>query len=89
METKKKRVVINDYIVVDSEICHGKPTFAGHRIMVWQLFAVLAAGGTADQFLEDFPDLTREHIKAAFSYGASIMEGNFAVVNTDPSDGFV
>lgn len=89
METKKKRVVINDHIVVDSEICHGVPTFNGHRIMLWQLFWTLRDGGTIDEFLEGFPDLTRDHVKAAFDYVISLMQGNFAVVNTDPSDGFV
>jgi uncharacterized protein (DUF433 family) len=32
------------YIVADPEICHGKPTFAGTRILVTQVLAQIAAG---------------------------------------------
>ena len=32
------------YIVADPEICHGKPTFRGTRIMVWQVLGMLAKG---------------------------------------------
>jgi len=53
-----KRVVINPYIVADPEICHGKPTFAGTRIMVWQILEMLAAGETAKTIREDSPRST-------------------------------
>lgn len=32
------------YIVADPEICHGKPTFIGTRIMVWQVLEQVAKG---------------------------------------------
>ncbi|MCB0112203.1 MAG: DUF433 domain-containing protein [Caldilineaceae bacterium] len=36
--------MIGRYIVTDPEICHGKPTFRGTRIMVWQVLEQVAAG---------------------------------------------
>jgi len=33
----KERLELGDFIVVDPEICHGKPTFKGTRIMVFQV----------------------------------------------------
>ena len=36
--------VIGRYIVADPEICHGKPTFRGTRIMVWQVLELVAMG---------------------------------------------
>lgn len=39
-----KRKILGKYIVADPTICHGKPTFAGTRIMVWQVFEQLADG---------------------------------------------
>jgi len=36
--------MIGRYIVTDPEICHGKPTFRGTRIMVWQVLEQIAAG---------------------------------------------
>jgi len=35
---------LGQYIVADDEICHGKPTFAGTRIMVWQVLEMVAEG---------------------------------------------
>ena len=36
------------YIVIDPEICHGKPTFKGTRIMVWQVLEDVAEGKSWD-----------------------------------------
>lgn len=36
--------MIGRYIVTDPEICHGKPTFRGTRIMVWQVLEQVADG---------------------------------------------
>ena len=37
-----ERKILGRYIVADPEICHGKPTFAGTRIMVWQVLELVA-----------------------------------------------
>jgi hypothetical protein len=39
-----ERVALGAYIVADPEICHGKPTFKGTRIMVWQVLDDVADG---------------------------------------------
>lgn len=36
--------MIGHYIVTDPEICHGKPTFRGTRIMVWQVLEQVSGG---------------------------------------------
>ncbi len=36
--------MIGRYIVSDSRVCHGKPTFRGTRIMVSQVLEQVAAG---------------------------------------------
>lgn len=36
--------MIGRFIVTDPEICHGKPTFRGTRIMVWQVLEQVANG---------------------------------------------
>ena len=40
----RQRVELGRYIVADSEICHGQPTFKGTRIMVWQVLDDVADG---------------------------------------------
>jgi len=78
------RVEINKYIVADSEICHGKPTFKGTRIMVWQVLEMLEAGMNIDEILEDYPSLTKNHIKAALHYAADLTRGRDSVTVNVP-----
>ncbi len=47
-----QRLELGQYIVADPEICHGKPTFKGTRIMVWQILDELARGMTAEEIVE-------------------------------------
>ena len=46
------RIELGEYIVADPEICHGKPTFKGTRIMVWQILDELAHGMTPDEIVK-------------------------------------
>jgi len=69
------RIKINDYIVVDNNVCHGQLTFKGTRIMIWQVLELLAEGITIDEILKDyFPELNKEAIFAALSYASKITE---------------
>ena len=43
-----QRLELGQYIVVDPTICHGKPTFKGTRIMVWQVLEDVADGHSWD-----------------------------------------
>lgn len=49
----KKRIELGQYIVADPEICHGKLTFKGTRIMVEQVLRMVAKG-------KDWDEITRE-----------------------------
>lgn len=48
-------------ITSDAKRLGGTPVFAGTRVPVQTLFDHLEAGDPLDVFLEDFPDVTREH----------------------------
>ena len=48
----------------------GKPCIRGLRITVSDVLDYLAGGMTEDEILRDFPDLTREDIKACLSFAA-------------------
>lgn len=70
-----ERVTINQYIVADPQICHGKPTFKGTRIMVWQILEMLETNTSIPDILEAFPSLTPAHIKSALAYAADLTRG--------------
>ena len=77
-----KRIVVNKYIVADPNICHGKPTFAGTRIMVWQILEMLAAEDSEENIIKAFPSLEKQHIKAALDYASSITREGYVIINT-------
>ena len=48
----------------------GKPCMRGMRITVQDILEYLAGGMTEDEILKDFPELTREDIKACLAFAA-------------------
>jgi len=52
LRSQSERVELGHYIVADPRICHGKPTFKGTRIMVWQVLDELAHGMTAKEIVK-------------------------------------
>lgn len=51
----------------DPEIQGGVPVFVGTRVPLKNLFDSLEAGDSLDQFLEDYPSVTREQALAALA----------------------
>jgi uncharacterized protein (DUF433 family) len=49
----------SEVITVDKEILGGQPVFKGTRVPVESLFNHLEQGVSLDDFLEDFPSVTR------------------------------
>ena len=55
---------IKTLITIDSEILGGQPVFAGTRVPVETLFDHLEAGVSLDDFLDDFPTVTKNQAVA-------------------------
>lgn len=49
-------------IVKDPDILSGEPVFAGTRVPVKALTDYLEGGDTVDEFLDDFPTVSREQV---------------------------
>jgi uncharacterized protein (DUF433 family) len=52
---------MSDLINRSEDILGGTPVFAGTRVPVQTLFDYLEEGDTLDEFLDDFPAVSREH----------------------------
>lgn len=61
-----------EYITVDPQICHGKASIKGTRIMVSIILDNLAAGLTQDRIIESYPGINHDAILAAIGYAADI-----------------
>jgi uncharacterized protein (DUF433 family) len=57
-------------IIVDPEICHGKPVIRGLRYPVELILGLLRAGMTYEAILADYPDLERKDIDAVLVFAA-------------------
>jgi uncharacterized protein (DUF433 family) len=67
--SKKLRATMNadrgPVIVRDPEILSGMPVFAGTRVPARNLIDYLEHGHSLDEFLDDFPTVSREQVIAA------------------------
>ena len=61
-------------ITIDSEICHGKPTIRGSRIMVKTILELLSSGMTNQEILEDYPKLDLEDIWACLAFATRLVD---------------
>lgn len=50
----------------------GAPVFAGTRVPIQTLIDYLEAGDTLDEFLKDFPSISREHAIAVVNWQAKL-----------------
>ena len=62
MSTLLERITIN------SKQCGGRPCIRGMRIRVSDVLDLLVAGLTAEDILEEMPDLEADDLKASFLY---------------------
>jgi uncharacterized protein (DUF433 family) len=70
-----------EYIHLDPAVLTGKPVVRGTRLGVDFFLELLAAGWTADEVLDSYPQLTPEAIRAVFAFAAeSMREESFYAV---------
>ncbi len=62
---------MEEWIVVDANICSGKPTIRGTRIMVKNILGMVAGGYTIENIIQAYPELNNESIEAALAYTGS------------------
>jgi len=58
------------------EILSGTPVFAGTRVPIQSLFEYLEAGDRLDEFLEDFPTVTRAMAVAALDLAREALSAD-------------
>ncbi|MCL4498148.1 MAG: DUF433 domain-containing protein [Deltaproteobacteria bacterium] len=63
-----------DRITLNPKVMVGKPTIRGLRITVEQILAALASGISANDLIEDYPELEADDIKAALIYALELVK---------------
>jgi uncharacterized protein (DUF433 family) len=63
-----------DRITIDLDQCGGRACIRGMRIRVIDVLDLFAAGLSAEQILEEMPDLDAEDLQAALQYAARKLD---------------
>ena len=63
----------DNVIVKDAEVLGGTPVFRGTRVPFQSLLDYLEGGQTLDEFLDDFPTVTREAAVHALEHAKSLV----------------
>ena len=63
-----------EHIVSTPDVIRGKPRIKGTRIPVSLILGYFAAGNTAKEIIDEFPDLNKEHIAACLDYARELAE---------------
>ncbi|MFB6272118.1 MAG: DUF433 domain-containing protein [Salinibacter sp.] len=61
-------------IVSSPEVLRGKPRVKGTRIPVSLVLGYLATDASAEDILNEFPDLTREDVSACLNYARDLSD---------------
>jgi uncharacterized protein (DUF433 family) len=64
---------LKELITRDPEILGGTPVFRGTRVPFHNLLDYLEAGQTIDEFLDDFPSVTRQNAIKALEHAKSLL----------------
>ncbi len=64
---------MNDRIVIDPNICHGKPVIRGTRTPVAVVVGSLAGGMSFEQVQHEY-DLAIEDIRAALKFASELVD---------------
>jgi len=63
----------NSVIIRDPDVLGGTPVFRGTRVPFQALLDYLEGGQTLDEFLDDFPTVTREEAVHALEHAKSLV----------------
>ena len=64
---------MDERIVIDPEIQHGKPVIRGTRVPVSRIIGGLAGGMTREEIMREY-EVTEDDIRAALGYAADLIE---------------
>ena len=64
---------IKEIINIDADILGGQPVFTGTRVPVESLFMHLEKGISLDEFLDDFPSVTRSQAIALLEIAEKLI----------------
>lgn len=66
-------------IIIDVNVCNGRPTIEGTRVTAQTVLEFLSAGDAIEDVLEEYPTLSREDVLACLAFSADLMKHHFSI----------
>ncbi|MCL4415482.1 MAG: DUF433 domain-containing protein [Actinobacteria bacterium] len=80
MGDKLKTNPLLRHISIDPNICFGKPCIRETRIWVSLILDLLADGMSVEELIQEYPQLTKESIRAAIAYGVEMSRERYVEI---------
>ncbi len=64
---------LSDIISINPKVMSGTPVFAGTRVPVQSLFDHIELGVTVDEFLEDFPSVSKKQVMGVLKIAERLL----------------
>lgn len=78
---------MNERIIIDPEVQHGKPVIRGTRVPITRIVGGLAGGMSTEEIMREY-EITEEDIRAAFAYTADLLDSEeFHPLPVEAGDG--
>lgn len=68
---------MSERIVIEPEVCNGRPIIRGTRITVQTVLEFLGAGDSIEEVLQEYPALSRDDVLACLQYSSRLMGNHF------------
>jgi len=78
-------MIEHDLISISPKILCGTPVFKGTRVPIQSLFDHLESGVSLDEFLEDFPSVSREQAAKVLALAENLLSASFNQMSQKPA----
>jgi uncharacterized protein (DUF433 family) len=68
-----------DRIIIDENICNGKPIIRGYRLTVQTVLEFLFSGTPEEEILRQYPFLEQEDIEACKQFALKMMDQKYSL----------
>ena len=66
-------------VIIDADICNGRPVIKGTRITAQTVLEFLGAGDSIDDVLDEYPSLSREDVLECIRFSSELMKHQFVI----------
>jgi uncharacterized protein (DUF433 family) len=76
----EKSMFFDGRIIIDADVCNGRPTIRGQRITVQSILEYLSAGDSEADILAEYPSLESADIRACLAFAGQLMAQRYDIL---------